>query len=116
MPHLYVRYIQGDYEAAKESLRIALFLIGNSCPKTFYGQIASFSWKCICHMLYQLGVLTTLESIGHSILPTAVCLSGEKQDQEFAAKMSAKAYKKLHEIAFKGSSIFCFTFSFGDVF
>lgn len=57
-------------------------------------------------MLYQLGILTILESIGHSILPAAICLSGEKEEKEFAAKMSAKAYKKLHEISLKGLPVF----------
>ena len=95
-------FLQHDYEDAKASLRIALFVIGNSCPKTFYGMLASFSWKCMCHMLYQLGMLTTLEAIGNSILPAAISCRNEKEEREFAAKLSAQAYKKLHEISMKG--------------
>ncbi|XP_066928267.1 sterol regulatory element-binding protein 2-like [Clytia hemisphaerica] len=98
------RINKGDYHDAKSSLRIALFVIGNSCPKTFHGMLASFAWKCVCHMLYQLGILTALESIGNSILPAAVSCRNEKEQRQFAAKLSAKAYKKLHEIALKDSS------------
>lgn len=93
-----------DYEDAKASLRIALFVIGNSCPKTFHGMLASFSWKCVCHMLYQLGILTALEAVGNSILPAAISLKHDKDERQFAAKLSAKAYKKLHEISLKDNS------------
>ena len=93
---------QGDFSDAKASLRIALFVIGNSCPRTFHGQLASFLWKCTCHMLYQLGALTILETVGNSILPGAISCRGDKEGRQFAAKLSAKAYKKLHEISIKG--------------
>jgi hypothetical protein len=56
----------------------------------------------MCHMLYQLGMLTTLESIGNSILPAAISCRKERKERELAAKLSAKAYKKLHEISMKG--------------
>ena len=41
-------------------------------------------------------------STWHAIIPVAMSLSGEKEEREFAAKMSARVYKKLHEIALKG--------------
>ena len=53
-------------------------------------------------MLYQLGALTILESVGNSILPGAISCRGAKEGRQFAAKLSAKAYKKLHEISIKG--------------
>lgn len=55
-------------------------------------------------MLYQLGILTTLESVGNSILPGAISCRGDKEQRQFAAKLSAKAYKKLHEISIKDPS------------
>ncbi|XP_057302255.1 sterol regulatory element-binding protein 1-like [Hydractinia symbiolongicarpus] len=93
-----------EYEDAKGFVRIALFVIGNSCPKTFYGQLPSFLWKCCCHILYQLGIFTAMQSIGRSILPSKLSLATDKEEEEFVAKLSAEAYKKLHEIALKDPS------------
>jgi len=93
-----------NYDDAKGFLRIALFIIGNSCPKTLYGQWASFLWKCICHILYQLGILSILDSMGKLILPSMFFGIERKKDQDFTAKHSVKAYTKLHEIALKDPS------------
>ena len=79
-------------------------MVGNSCPKTLYGQLASFLWKCICHILYQLGVLKILESFGYNVFPSTMSSVDEREDQEFTARHSAEAYRKLHEIALKGMS------------
>ena len=48
--------------------------------------------------------MTFLETVGHSILPSAMSHADEKTEREFAAKLSAEAYMKLHEIALKGNS------------
>ena len=66
---------------------------------------ASFLWKCICHMLYQLGILTILESIGHSVLPSVISGASKKDQRDFSAYLSMEAYKKLHEVALKGKNI-----------
>ena len=63
---------------------------------------ASFTWKCLCHMLYQLGVLTTLEALGRSVLPIYLSCANEREDEQFTSKLSAEAYIKLHEISIKG--------------
>lgn len=93
-----------EYEEAKGFIRIALFVVGNSCPKTLYGQLASFLWKCICHILYQLGVLKILESVGYAIFPSNVSSLTDCEDQKYTARYSAEAYRKLHEIALKDPS------------
>lgn len=93
-----------NYEDAKGFLCIALFGIGNSCPKSFYGQLASFLWKCCSHILYQLGIVTMMKSIAQKILPDSLSLVSGKADQENAAKLSAEAYRKLHEVALKDPS------------
>ena len=56
-------------------------------------------------MLYQLGILTILESIGHSILPSAISGASKKDQRDFSAYLSMEAYKKLHEVALKGKNI-----------
>ena len=53
-------------------------------------------------MLYQLGILTILESIGHSLLPSAISGASKKDQRDFSAYLSVEAYKKLHEVALKG--------------
>ena len=53
-------------------------------------------------MLYQLGILTILESIGHSFLPSAISGASKKDQRDFSAYLSVEAYKKLHEVALKG--------------
>ncbi|XP_047140740.1 uncharacterized protein LOC100200726 [Hydra vulgaris] len=93
-----------DYEDARGFIRIGLFVIGNSCPKTTYGMLASFTWKCLCHMLYQLGILTILETIGRSLLPVYISGAKEKEHEQFTSRLSAEAYIKLHEIAMKDKS------------
>ena len=87
---------------AKAFLQTALFIIGDNPPTTIPTQWASFLWKCICHILYQLGLLTLLESIGIKILPTVLCDSVNMKNQGYSANLAVKAYRKLHEVALKG--------------
>lgn len=77
-------------------------IIGDRCPRTPYGQIVSYIWKNICHLLYQASLMKVLETIGRLALPSGLLHPQERSERQHAAKLLMHAYQKLHEIALKG--------------
>lgn len=93
-----------NYEGAKNILRLSLLIIGDRCPRTPYGQIVSYIWKNICHLLYQASLMKVLETIGRLALPSGLLHPQERSERQHAAKLLMHAYQKLHEIALKDVS------------